>query len=195
MAAPSDMTTKNISGKYVMNKTRTERDLTAKILQQQGVGWATRNVIYYATISLNVNHYVDKEDNQEHINIDQKLTGGIGGTQELRTLDWQERPHSDHIFGNVVGKSRRITISDLENEKVDDFLTKGWTGDIAESGTIQGIVTSEENKWVAEQTWGFQEFDGERYYTRHLFFKHEGDEPIRATMVYDYAGPLDAAKA
>lgn len=44
----------------------------------QGVPWYTRTVISVATISLAVKHYKDDE-NLEHIDIDQTLTGGIKG--------------------------------------------------------------------------------------------------------------------
>jgi hypothetical protein len=39
------------------------------------------------------------QDGTEHIDIAQTLTGGIKGTTELRTLDWQERQHSDESHG------------------------------------------------------------------------------------------------
>jgi hypothetical protein len=57
-----------------------------KILQLQGVSWFKRTAIANATITLYVKHYKDDEG-VEHIDIDQALTGGIGGSTELRSLD------------------------------------------------------------------------------------------------------------
>lgn len=56
-----------------------------------------RTAISYATITLDVKQYT--EDSKVHIDISQELwPGNIKGTTELRTLDWQWRAHSDHVF-------------------------------------------------------------------------------------------------
>lgn len=63
----------------------------------------------YATLTLQVHQYTDSENPTVlHIDIDQIATGGIKGTSEKRITDWTGRPHSDHIFGNVEGKSRLV---------------------------------------------------------------------------------------
>lgn len=72
--------------------------------QPQGIGWLTRNAIYYATIMLDVKHYKD-DAGVEHIDIRQTFSGSVAGTMERRTLDWAERGHRDHLFGSVVGQS------------------------------------------------------------------------------------------
>lgn len=43
-----------------------------------------------------------------HIDIEQTATGGLKGTSEKRSLDWQPRPHKDHIFGSVEGRTRFV---------------------------------------------------------------------------------------
>ncbi|KAI0076232.1 hypothetical protein K474DRAFT_1663209 [Panus rudis PR-1116 ss-1] len=186
MAAPADMTTLDISGKYMMNKTLS--DDTDEILRLQGVGWMTRKAIKLATLYLTVKHY--KEDDVEHIDIDQVLTGGVGATTELRVLNWQERNHEDHVFGPVIGKSRRIKVDDVENE----WLREGWTNDTKEHGLINSWVQSDTAKsgrtWIAEQTWGFEVVNDERRYVRHVYFIGPQGEKIEARLVYDYQGPL-----
>lgn len=106
-------------------------DSSDEILRLQGVGWTTRTAIYYASIYLSVNHYTD-DGGIEHIDIDQTLTGGIGGTTENRALDWLERSHEDHIFGAVLGKNRRAPLAELERE----WLKKDWLDESLVDGAI-----------------------------------------------------------
>jgi hypothetical protein len=109
-----------------------------------------RSAISLATVTLYIKHYKD-ESGVEHIEIDQRLTGGIPGTFESRTLDWTPRDHDDHLFGPVVGKSRRIKIDELDNE----FLGKGWLQDTEQHGLINAYAQSDTPKsgktWIAEQ--------------------------------------------
>ncbi|KAG5653336.1 hypothetical protein H0H81_000958, partial [Sphagnurus paluster] len=102
---------------------------TQEILTLQGVGWLKRKAIAVATITLNVKHHKD-DQGVEYIDIDQTLTGGIPGTTEKRTLTWTERENEDHMFGAVIGKSRRVKVDELE----DDFLKRDWTTDTLEHG-------------------------------------------------------------
>lgn len=106
----------------------------------------TRKAILMATITLNIKHTKD-EAGVEHIVINQTLTGGIPGTTEERHLDWTERPHKDHIFGACLGKSRRVTLDQIDA----DFLKKDWTADTIEHGLIHAFVKSETANWTSEQ--------------------------------------------
>lgn len=109
------------------------------------MGWLTRKTLSVATITLHLKH-TKNASGVEIIDIDQVLTGGIKGTSEHRELDYQERPHSDHIFGNVVGKTRR-----LKPEEVDDeFLKKGFE-EGNEDGLVDSYVENSENDWIARQ--------------------------------------------
>jgi len=186
MAVPNELSILNISGVFVLNKTLSDKTMD-KILELQGVSWWTRKAISYATITLYIKHY--KEDDQEHIDIDQTLTGGIPGTSEKRILDWTERPNEDHIFGAVIGKSRRTKIDELEG----DFLKKDWTSETLDHGVVQSYVVSDTAKsgrtWIANQSWGIEQIDEERRYARHVKFTGGGEE-IECRMVYDYYGPL-----
>jgi hypothetical protein len=104
----------------------------------------TRKAIQLATITLDIKHYM--QDETEHIDIAQTLTGGIKGTTELRTLDWQERQHCDHIFGNLTGKSRRLTVDGIE----DEFLRDGWEL-VDENTLVESFVVNGEKGWSAQQ--------------------------------------------
>ena len=109
-----------------------------------------RSAIAYGYVTLHVTH-TKGDDGIERINIAQTLTGGFEGTTENRILDWTERENEDHIFGAVIGKSRRINPEKLDNE----YLKKGWLPDVYEYGAIQAWVKSNELKsgtdWIAEQ--------------------------------------------
>lgn len=129
-----------------------------------------RKTIGFATITLHVKHYTNEEG--EHIDIKQTLTGGIEGNQEDRTLDWKERAIDDKIFGYcraspcyiiltrvfityaayVAGsKSKRVKVEEIGNE----FLKTGWLPDTVEHGAIYSHVVSDTPKsgreWSAEQ--------------------------------------------
>ncbi|OAX44394.1 hypothetical protein K503DRAFT_765014 [Rhizopogon vinicolor AM-OR11-026] len=188
MAAPPEVTSRNLSGKYIMSKTLS--DDTDDILKLQGVSWFKRRAISMFTLTLVVKHYTD-EAGVEHIDIDQTLSGGIPGMSEDRTLDWQERSESDDIFGAVIGLSKRTKLEEVE----DEFLKSGWSEDTVEDGTVLAVAWSdpENNKltWKAELTWGFEILNGERRHARHVKFtsSDKKDGPIFKRLYYDYVGP------
>ncbi|KAL0951390.1 hypothetical protein HGRIS_008086 [Hohenbuehelia grisea] len=187
MAVPADLTTLNITGKYLMNKTLS--DSTDEILQLQGVGWLTRKAISMGSLTLTIKHYKN-DAGVEHIDIDQTLTGGIPGTKEERVLNWEDRIHHDHIFGHVVGKSKRVKVEDIEEE----HLKKDWTEDTLAHEIIYTYVESDTPKsgttWVAIQTWGFEIIDGVKRYTRHVHFTGPKGQVITRRLVYDYLEPI-----
>ncbi|KAG1757738.1 hypothetical protein EDB19DRAFT_1623409 [Suillus lakei] len=189
MAAPPEVTTKNLTGKYIMNKTLS--DDSDDILKLQGVSWFKRRAISMFTLTLVVNHYAD-EAGVEHIDIQQTLSGGISGTNEARILDWEERSQSDDVFGAVIGQSKRVKAEEVE----DEFLKSGWTEDAVEDGLVLTVARSDTPKsgmeWRAEQTWGFEELNGERRYARHVRFtsSNKSDGPIFKHLYYDYGESL-----
>ncbi|RDL34380.1 Uncharacterized protein BP5553_07508 [Venustampulla echinocandica] len=184
MAAPAEITVKDLTGDWVMNKTLS--DDTDAVLSLQGVGWLTRKAVGLATITLHVKQYND-DAGTTHVDIDQTLTGGIKGTSEQRQLDWTAREHEDHLFGKVKGQSRWATL-DLPE---DPFLKEGWIDDDSENGGpegqrhIESFVVNEERGWDARQIWGFAIIDGKRYYTRRVVVS-KGKEVLKVRLVYEY---------
>jgi hypothetical protein len=138
-----------------------------------------------ATLYLEVKQYTD-EAGVVHIDIEQTTTGGLKGTTELRTLDWEEREHEDHIFGKVKGQTRWIATDAIETP----FLKEGWLEGEEEKGGpagethIESYVVADAG-WTATQIWGFAEIDGERRYTRRVSVK-KGDQEIQVRLVYEY---------
>ena len=115
-------------------------DKTDKIMQLQGVGWVTRKALGVGTLTLTLKHYKD-DGGVEHIDIDQSLSG-VTSTREERVLDWEPREKSDHVFGPVVGKSRRTPIADVD----EPYLAKDWLPDTTEHGGIESYVDSDTPK-------------------------------------------------
>jgi len=183
MAAPAEITLKDLSGQWVLNKSLS--DDTDPVLALQGIGWLTRKAIGLATVTLHVKQYSDA--GVTHIDIDQTATGGIKGTSENRTLDWTFREHEDHIFGHLKGKSRWVNLSDIQ----DDFLKQGWlTGDEEKAGPngellVESYVENAEKGWTGNQIWGFSIVDGERRYTR-LVVITKGETVMKIRMVYNF---------
>jgi len=186
MAVPKEMTTLDISGRYIMNKDLSED--YAEILELQSVGWFVRKAIGMATITLDIKHY-KSDEGVEKIDIVQTLTGGIKGTTECRNLDYVERGHKDHIFGNVVGRTRRIMLEDIE----DEYLKKDWPADLVKEGLIDSFVFNEENAWTANQIWGFEMVNGEKRYVRHVKFEKDGVKTLTRKLIYNYIGPVPAS--
>jgi len=160
MAAPPEVTIKDLSGEWVMNKSLS--DDTEPVLALQGIGWLTRKAIGLATITLHTKQYDD--EGVTHIDIDQTATGGIKGTTELRTLDWTYRDHTDHIFGELKGRNRWTKIDNPEI--LDDFLKEDWLD--ADGDFVQTFVDNEKSGWTGEQIWGFAIVDEKRYHVRRL---------------------------
>ncbi|KAF4628055.1 hypothetical protein G7Y89_g10089 [Cudoniella acicularis] len=186
MAAPAEVTIKDLSGQWVMNKTLSD-DLDA-VLALQGVGWWTRKAISLATVTLHVKQYVD-EAGVTHCDIEQTATGGIKGTTETRQYDWTPREHEDYLFGKVAGKSRWANLDILH----DDFCKEGWLeGDEEKGGPagevhVEGFVDNEEKGWTAEQVWGFSIVDEQRYYTRRVVVT-KGSEALKVRLVFNWQG-------
>ncbi|PYH84494.1 hypothetical protein BO82DRAFT_352049 [Aspergillus uvarum CBS 121591] len=219
MAAPAEVTIKNLSGEWTMNKTLSNP--TDAILSLQGMSWLTRKALNLATITLHIDTYPDPEDSAIiHIKIDQTLTGGIKGTSENRISDGKKREHTDHIFGHVQGQSRYIRGSSSSDGKARPnfaFLTKSedpkvaqfLNGEILADGKavdgfvvedlgqefgdgeglwFQSFVESLDNGWTAEQIWGFEVIDGQRYYTRRVVVAKDKHVEM-ARFVYSYVDP------
>ncbi|KAJ6014475.1 hypothetical protein N7540_009066 [Penicillium herquei] len=117
MAAPADITIKNLNGQWVMDSSLS--DPTDPILALQGMSWFLRKGLSYATVTLHIKEYTDSENPLVyHIDADQVITGGIKGTSERRVLDWTEREHTDDIFGTVRGLSKMVRGAKNEDGKL-----------------------------------------------------------------------------
>ncbi|KAF3934262.1 hypothetical protein ABW19_dt0200742 [Dactylella cylindrospora] len=178
MAAPVEKTVADMTGVYVMNRTLSGN--TDEILYLQGVGFITRKALSIATVTLKINHKT--EPDSEIIHIDSVLTGGIKGISEDIFIDDEFHDREDHVWGKFKAKAKRVPVKEIQ----DEWLSKGWVGE--EVIKIESI--NEANNWTAVQTWGYQDYNGERRYVRHVTLTHKKGVTT-CHMVYDYS-PLEA---
>jgi len=199
MAAPPEITCTNLSGIFVLNKSLSD-DIDS-MLALQGLSWFTRKAIQLATVVLTIKEY--KEAGELHIDIT-SVASGLSTTQENRTLDWTEREHKDKIFGTCRGKSRIWKTGDFKMEgpgaEVDatflraEQLKDGKDSKFLDDEHVQSWVKNMDAAgWQAEQSWGFEEVNDERRYTRRVVVWKGGDVR-RARLVYDYKGQAGAEK-
>lgn len=156
--------------------------------------------IQLTVAQLTIKEYV--QDSVYHIDIT-SVASGLSTTQEDRTLDWTERDHADRIFGKVKGKSRwwktggfekltpggeelavflraeKLKDGTTDSKFLDDEHVQSWAKNVDSGGG-----------WTAEQSWGFEEIDGKRYYTRRVVVEKEGKVQL-ARLVYNYTGKVD----
>lgn len=145
-----------------------------------------------ATISLDVTQYEgppnppsESTDIVTHIDIVQSA-GSLSSTQENRCADDVYREHSDWLFGNVRGKTKWIALEEGE----DEYLKGGWEPE-ADGKYIRTYVENDDYGWTADQIWGFQIIEGERYYCRNILIK-KGDERAEFRLVYDWTPAPEA---
>ncbi|KAL0254409.1 hypothetical protein SLS55_009884 [Diplodia seriata] len=173
------------------NQNKGDSDDTDAILSLQGVGWFLRKTIGIATITLNFKQYKD-ESGVEHIDIDQLISPGVQGTREERALNWEWRDHRDFVFGQVKGRTRRVTLTDIPDDEDGRFMKEGWDESITQNNElIETYVENQDKGWTANQTWGFELKDGVRRYARHVIVKDKtGKKILRIKLYYDYSGPV-----
>ncbi|KAI0997386.1 hypothetical protein K3495_g10798 [Podosphaera aphanis] len=197
MAAPSTATIKNLTGRWVMNKDLS--DPSEPVLSLQGVSWLTRKAINVATIYLNITQST-KDNGITEIVIEQTATGGISGTTETRSLDWEQSKHTDHVFGSIAGRSRWINLDSVKEPLTDDyvnteeevkFLSEGWIEEESENGGPNGerhidtFAVNEKEGWTARQIWGFAIINGTRYYVRRAIIKKKKEVKM-VRLVYSW---------
>ncbi|OAT05944.1 hypothetical protein BDBG_02248 [Blastomyces gilchristii SLH14081] len=212
MAAPTTVTMHNLNGTWVMDKSISNDP--DGIFKLQGMSWLTRTAIGLATVTLKIKQTKNDQGVTE-LAIDQVLTGGVKGTSEHRVLDWSERDHTDHIFGDLTGQSRffRAGAAASEGKRLPDVdvqtktgdadkdvtvakflrgemlangdLTDGFVVDAENEEFVQSWVRSKENGWTGEQVWGFEMVDGVRRYTRRIVVA-KGDQIEMVRLVYTF---------
>ncbi|KAG5979680.1 hypothetical protein E4U55_004898 [Claviceps digitariae] len=184
MAAPADKTLKNLNGQWTVNYDLSES--TDPALAIQGIGYVIRTAISYATISLSVTQYdaPPKPPNQSadpvtHIDITQSASG-LTSTQENRCVDDTVREHTDWLFGTVQGRTKWVSLEDVQ----DTYLKNGWEVE-GDGKFIWSHVENQEKGWTADQIWGFQLVGGERRYCRNIVVA-KGEQRAEFRLVYNY---------
>ncbi|KAH9937925.1 uncharacterized protein BXZ73DRAFT_44703 [Epithele typhae] len=182
MAAPADMTARNLSGKFALNKEFTKND---ELLKAQGVSWMLRKTIGAATPRLTMTHTVD-DAGMEHIALVQGI--GKGGEKvNERALDGVERENEGALFGKTADSSSRKTLAEVSTCK---WLAEGWLEESFLDGKIIHVRTKGESGWTMEQTWGFQTLGGKKLHVRKMHMVCAKGEVVEGLMVYNYGQSL-----
>ncbi|KAL4933205.1 uncharacterized protein BDV17DRAFT_286883 [Aspergillus undulatus] len=132
MAIPTDITLKTLKGSWTLSydsyashpflSPRSFNRSANNKKPQQGVSWLTRKAIGAATLTLHFTSTVkphqpesasptgddDHEGKVAYLTMRQTLTGGIPGSTEERVMDWLERGRSNHVYGDVLSRSRFV---------------------------------------------------------------------------------------
>ncbi|KAG5929443.1 hypothetical protein E4U42_005910 [Claviceps africana] len=184
MAAPADKTLKNLNGQWTVNYDLSESADPA--LAIQGVGYVIRTAISYATVSLTIAQYEappkppnPSTDVFTHIDITQSASG-LTSTQENRCVDDTVREHTDWLFGTVHGRTKWVSLDDVQ----DAYLKNGWEVE-GDGSFIWSHVENHDYGWTADQIWGFQLIDGERRYCRNIVVA-KADQRAQFRLVYNY---------
>lgn len=136
------------------------------------------------TVVLSIKEWVDASTGVTHMDIELKPSSGLPGSTEVRVFNFQGIEVTHPVFGKIRGHTRWTGAKELD--EVDAFLAQGF-----EKGmdTYMHMMTEHlDHGAVTHQACGFEEIEGTRYHTRHLFVKN-GDEALRVKLVYDYLGP------
>lgn len=156
------------------------------MLEMQGVGFIMRKAIGVATVTIHLKHYKG-DDGLWRIDA-QNNGSGAKGNSEARVLDWKQRPHTDNIFGSVLGQTHFVTADKIKN---DAFLKEGWLEGPEEAkgpngeSHIESHVINEERGWEVWQVWGFQLVNGERRHVRKVVCEKAGKR-VQVKLVYDF---------
>ncbi|KAJ5083254.1 hypothetical protein N7456_012681 [Penicillium angulare] len=183
MAAPSEITLKNLNGQFVMNSSIS--DSGDPILKLQGVNFFFRKILNMVAVTVVFKEWVD-ESGITHVVIENKPSSGLPANVEDRTLNGEPNKFAHTLFGNVSVRTKWQSVKELND--IDEYLAKGF-----EDGTEDLIYSETEHvdqDLITHQAFGFQEINGTRHHTRHIVVK-KGEEVVRATLAYDYLGPRD----
>jgi hypothetical protein len=182
---------------------KTLSDSPDPVLALQGVGWLTRKAIGVATVTQHLKQTpTTGEDGKPttHIEIEQLVTGGVKGSTESRTLDWQYRGHTDWLFGTLQGRSRYNTLKAIQeehagkpNEEEDvKYLSEGWLPETLDGEIVESFVDNDGAKWTGWQVWGFAQINNERKLTRRFAIRRKNKaDVVRIHLTYDWVGSLE----
>ncbi|KAE9566442.1 hypothetical protein CGCF415_v015121 [Colletotrichum fructicola] len=191
MAAPTQVTIRDLNGTWRMSKTLSD-DLGPS-LALQGMPWILRKAVSYATITGKLSQTQD-DKGITSIAIQQTASGGIKGEDEKHKLDGAENIHGSLMFGAQHVRSSWLDVKttnplSLSGEPLDPYLLQGWLDEEqpGQPGHITVNVINERAGWKADQVWGFSNIDGQRYrIAKFLVSKGEEIAPVR--VVYEWVG-------
>ncbi|KAF5863456.1 hypothetical protein ETB97_010087 [Aspergillus alliaceus] len=214
MAHPAEIQLSNLSGSWLMDKTKSD-DLDA-VLKLQGIGWLMRKTINASSVTLNFtqSEELDSSTNElvQCVTMQQALVGGIKGAPQKTSLNWTDSRYNDPVFGSGTVRSCFVKGVKTSSGKVQPDLIntvelKGERGPGDEKFLAQGVVVdtrietteqylgkaflqdflqSTDYGWATEQLWALEEVDGNVCLTRKIVVTKGGSTEV-ARLVYRYA--------
>ena len=148
--------------------------------------WALRKILGFANVSLHLSQTTSlPEDGAGEpatttIRAKQVVTPGGFNSEDSYVLDALAREATVPIFGHVTVKTSFVPTAELDDDDLRQRLQTGG-GDVV----IREIVESKVNGWSTEGTWGFEQVEGERRFTRTSVTTTTGDQVV-AKLVYDF---------
>lgn len=77
---------------------------------QQRISWILRQAFQCVSITFTITEYAsivaDGSPLTLHLDVVHTATGGITGTTEKQTLNWEPYIHKDYVFGTLIVRSR-----------------------------------------------------------------------------------------
>ncbi|RDW89817.1 uncharacterized protein DSM5745_01592 [Aspergillus mulundensis] len=198
--APSDISIRNLTGDWAIDKTKSKNIDGA--LKLQGIGWLRRKAVTSGTITLKTTH----SDNS--LMMQQGLRGIFPGVEQTRSLDWSEHEHVDAVSGAAIKVRSRFVPGVLEGEKVKPVLqvetptatgkrgeveeylgaavsAPGQSDETREKAFVQDFIVCESGGWTAEQIWAVETI-GDGLFLTCRAVAAKGDAIEQAYQVYQY---------
>ncbi|KAH9945427.1 uncharacterized protein BXZ73DRAFT_73574 [Epithele typhae] len=185
MAAPTSMTSRDLSGKFILNKELSKRN--KDILDEHNVAEHMRNALANYVPHLTIRHRFGAEEI-----VDISRPGPDGQLiNEHRLVDAAAPPLPAVVYGReVMLATRRVVVGDLE---FPNLGAAGWLDESFVDGKIlytTAVGTKDGAEWRMAQTWGFENIKGEKRHTRRVHVVTPQGQVIEGRLVYDYEGSL-----
>ncbi|KAL4907108.1 hypothetical protein BDW74DRAFT_189671 [Aspergillus multicolor] len=202
--APSDLSIRNLTGDWAIDKSKSKNIDGA--LKLQGIGWLRRKAVTSGTITLKTTY----DTNSNSLMMQQGLRGIFPGVEQTRLLDWSEHEHVDAVSGAAIKVRSRFVRGVVEGEKVkpvlqvetntakkaevETYLTAavsipvpaGQVGDgDEEKSFVQDFIVCEGGGWTAEQIWAVEKI-GDGLFLTCRAVAAKGDTIEQAYQVYQY---------
>ncbi|KAF5011921.1 hypothetical protein F66182_15307 [Fusarium sp. NRRL 66182] len=118
------------------------------------------------------------------------VRGQKGADGKIRPVfEVQSEPKEEKIQRFLRGEITVDGEEDPEGFLVEDAQEKdGVTYPEGEGLWLQSFVRSEEAPWTAEQIWGFETINGQRYHSRRLVVATKDGKYLFGRLVYDFQG-------
>ncbi|OJI96761.1 hypothetical protein ASPVEDRAFT_158439 [Aspergillus versicolor CBS 583.65] len=209
MVAPTDLNIQNLTGDWVVDKSKTKNMDAA--LKLQGIGWIRRKAVTSGTITLKIKQTTEPQDGGEPVTrlmIQQGLRSIFPGVEQTTALDWTEHKQVDAVSGAaIIVRSRFVRgvrdaggqvkpVLDIQTtagkrEEIESYLGTavsvpgGGGEDSSEKAFVQDFIRCPDGGWSAEQVWAVESI-GDGLFLTCKAVAAKGSDTQEACLVYQY---------